>query len=322
MKKSIGYLLFAVVLPLSLAVVALAHTQTISDYIALRNYQPPARIAQIRDDLQLTKTGETLFYVHDPQIVGSDEFSSSCPVREKTIVLGCYYTNTSIFIYDVRDSRAELQGVEEVTAAHEMLHAAYDRLNEDEREEIVALLEIEYTKLSDESKVKQNIDEYGAQGDVVVRNELHSIIGTEVPMLDPELEEYYSRYFENRNVVVEIAEGYSEVFRSLERQIDVYDAQLTQMSQEIDSFEDSIETYQRDLSRRSDELDQLRDNPEEYNEKVDEYNAVVAEYNSLIQAYKTKIEEYNDVVKQRNSISAEQRSLYDAIDANAKDVEG
>lgn len=321
MKKAFSYLLFAVVLPVSVVAVTLTHYQTISDYIALRNYQPPARIAQIRDDLQLTKTGETLFYVHDPQIVSSDVFSTSCPVREKTIVLGCYYTNTSIFIYDVQDSRAELQGVEEVTAAHEMLHAAYDRLNENERKEVVALLEIEYSKLSDDSRVKQNIDEYGPQGDTVVQNELHSIIGTEIADISDELEEYYTRYFEDRQVVVTIAENYAEVFRDLERQIEEYDSELSVLAESIDEEESIIRDYQEELRNRAAELEMLEDNPSQYNQRVGSYNAVVNVYNATVESYKLLINQYNDLVNKRNDISAEQRTLYDAIDARVETKE-
>ncbi len=50
---------------------------------------------------------------------------------KRNAILGCYNPSSrDIYIYNVTNS--ELDGVKEVTAAHEMLHAAWERLSESE----------------------------------------------------------------------------------------------------------------------------------------------------------------------------------------------
>ena len=54
-------------------------------------------------------------------------------------MLGCYHSNQDgIFLYNVQDAR--LAGVQQVTAAHEMLHAAYDRLSTKDKNYVDGLL--------------------------------------------------------------------------------------------------------------------------------------------------------------------------------------
>lgn len=320
-KKTGGLLFVTLVLPLALFIIGAWQYQNISDFLRLVDYEPSPRIAEIRNDIRLTDQGEKLFYVHDPQVVDSSNFNMSCPVYEETIVLGCYFTNSSIYIFDVEDSRPELQGVEEVTAAHELLHAAYDRLTTSEKKWLDDLLTNVYNSLPQDSPIRKNIDEYRKQGEDVVKNELHSIIGTEVAEIPDELENYYARYFEDRSVIVSIAQSYSDVFRSLEKQIESYDSTLQRLSQEISDLENSITSRRVQLDNLAAQLDKLRESPNLYNQKVGEYNSLVRSYNTTVEEYKETINEYNEIVKKRNEISAEQRTLYDAIDARAEEVE-
>ena len=118
-----------------------------------------------------------------------------------------------------------------------------------------------------------------------------------------------------------IAESYAEVFRELERQIEEYDSELSALAASIDEEESIIGDYQEDLRRRAAELEMLEDSPSQYNQRVGSYNAVVNEYNSVVESYKRLIAQYNDLVNKRNTISAEQRTLYDAIDARVETKE-
>lgn len=312
--------LFLVVALIGAIVFVFLNIQKIRDYITLYGYTPSADIATIRNDLRLTAVGETIFYVNDPQIVDKTVFTNVCPTYEATIVLGCYHSSNEIYIFDIEDSQVDLQGVEEVTAAHELLHAAYDRLSEKEKAEINEKLLAVYNSLDDSSDIKKNIDDYRKQGDDVVPNEMHSIIGTEVYDLPEDLEEYYARYFEDRKIIVDIAEQYADVFRSLERQIETYDKQLRTLTSDIDDLEKEIGAYKSQLSAQSQELDSLRDDPQAFNSKVGAYNNTVRAYNTTVEEYKNKISSYNGIVKKRNDISAQQTSLYDAIDANSEEV--
>src|SRR5438045_4204235 len=101
--------------------------QNVYDWWRLRNYVVPSNVAALADDTTMDPLARKIFYVAHPALQERDTFRANCTVDEKTIVLGCYRSGIGIFVYDVNDPR--LNGILQVTAAHEMLHAAYERLN-------------------------------------------------------------------------------------------------------------------------------------------------------------------------------------------------
>jgi hypothetical protein len=109
-------------------VVAIANVQAIEDWWNLRGYSPPAEIAKLAAEDTMTPKAQRLFYVNHPQLISDKaQFRQACPLSEQTIVLGCYYhiqgsIKEGIALSDITDNR--LNGVEEVTAAHETLHSA------------------------------------------------------------------------------------------------------------------------------------------------------------------------------------------------------
>src|SRR5688572_27672169 len=78
----------------------------------------------------LNRRGRKLFAGTDPVIREKADFGDDCPLPEAddTFVLGCYddFTNK---IAVIRVERLDLFGVMPVTAAHELLHAAYAGLD-------------------------------------------------------------------------------------------------------------------------------------------------------------------------------------------------
>ena len=103
--------------------------QAVVDWWRLSQYKPSAAVKQLADNDTMIGRGRDLFYISDPQIQDSAAFNKACKNEgEKTIVLGCYKLQ-DIYLYNVTDAR--FNGVKEVTAAHEMLHAAYERLSGD-----------------------------------------------------------------------------------------------------------------------------------------------------------------------------------------------
>ena len=222
-----GVLTVAVV---SGSIAAAYYRQEISDWLELRSYEPTAEIAQLAVDSKLNDEGTRLFYLQDPELLTKENFAGKCSTSEETIVLGCYITDTKIYVFDVDDER--LEGVEEVTAAHEMLHAAYDRLSDEERNRIDAITDEFYANTSDERLIK-SIESYRSRDPSVVPNELHSILGTEIREIPQELEQYYSQYFTNRSDLVSIAEAYENEFTKLEERIDKLDSELDSLESEI-----------------------------------------------------------------------------------------
>lgn len=292
--------------------------QEILDWWRLRDYEPSSDIVRLATDSSFSDYGRRLFYVHYPELLDKPNFEGKCSVTEETIVLGCYITHSKIYVFDVEDDR--LEGVEEVTAAHEMLHAAYDRLADDERRRIGALLKDFFATVTDERLIK-TVDSYTERDPAIVTNELHSIVGTEVRELPTELEDYYSQYFLDRLAIVSQAEGYSQEFITLEEQIEAYDEQLKNIETEIEALESDIAQLNQALNTEKARLQSLRNDPEAYNLAVPGFNEQVRAYNEQVQALRAKIESYNAIVAERNLIALEERELVEAIDTRILETE-
>ena len=144
----------------------------ILDYIAAKNYKPTADITQIVQRIKPTDTGKTIFYASNPQVEDSAEFNGNCKNSEgDSAVLGCYRAE-KIHVYNVVNSK--LDGVKDVTAAHELLHAIWQRMSKEERTRIGSLLETEYekNKTPEFEKLMQSYDKT-EPGEKI--NELHSL---------------------------------------------------------------------------------------------------------------------------------------------------
>lgn len=305
---------------LVIAVVALAWFQryNINDWVKLRNYNPPAKVAKIADQDTMTEYGRKLFYVNHPDFEDKTNFSDNCPTQEKTIVLGCYIRNKGIFLFTVTDKR--LNGVEQVTAAHEMLHAAYDRLDVKEKAHVDSLINKAYSKVTDE-RIKNTVESY-RKSDADVTNELHSILGTEVRNLPTELEQYYSRYFNNREAVVAYSEKYESQFTSRQLQVADYDHKLQQSRLLIDAKQQDVEQLGNSINQQRQQLDSYLNNNQtaEYNARVNDFNSQVSAYNSQVQALRTLINDYNATVVARNKIALEESNLAKSIDSRPQSI--
>lgn len=290
------------------------------DWWILRGYDPPAAIEQLAIDTTMTDLGQRYFYVYQPELLGRDMFRQRCTVAEKSIVLGCYVTRQGIYIFDVTDE--QLTGIRQVTAAHEMLHVAYERLSADEQRRIDRLnLEV-FDQLEDE-RVKRTIDAYRQRDPAIVANELHSILPTEVRELTPELEAYYAQYFEDRLQVVAFAEQYADVFESARDRVDSLDQQLRDKRQEIDSLEANLDTQAAVLEQDRSRLNQLLadDDITAYNNGVDAFNRNVNIYNTLVNQLQELIDRYNALVAERNQAIVAYESLTESIDSGPPPID-
>ncbi|MDB5164060.1 MAG: hypothetical protein JWS12_678 [Candidatus Saccharibacteria bacterium] len=303
---------------LFLAVLAgfLWQRQNIFDWWRLRNYQAPARVASLAADTTMSGYGQKLFYVNHPDIESNKTiFNQHCSVSEQTIVLGCFVSGQGIYLYDVTDSR--LSGVEQVTAAHEMLHAAYDRFSRSDKDKLNAELLAVYNSSTDE-RLKSVIEQYRKRDSSVVPNELHSILGTEVRTLTPELETHYKQFFSDRAKIVGYAEQYQAVFTERKNQILKYDQQLTALKNQIDGLESQLTSTEQSLSADRKRLDSLLASGQydSYNSGVASFNDKVKQYNSGVARDKQLVAQYNSVVSARNAIALEEQELVKAIDSH------
>src|SRR5665811_664649 len=100
-------------------------------------YTPSAEVADISQRADFSEKGKFYLYTSHAIIDNAQDFNNNCQRKEqKNAILGCYSTSR-IYIYDV--NYAELDGIKEVTAAHEMLHAVWDRQSSDEQARLCLL---------------------------------------------------------------------------------------------------------------------------------------------------------------------------------------
>lgn len=190
----------------------LLNRQYIVDQWVVWNFKPDAVVVALEDNIALSDKGAFYFYAAQPVLTGAEQFNEICPRQEKdSPILGCY-TENKIAIFDITNPK--LEGIEEVTAAHEMLHVVWERTGSGERERIGGLLRAAYGQVMND-QLKQRMEYYERTQPGEFENELHSILATEIRSLSPELEAYYAQYFADRAKVVGYYEQYDGVFREL-----------------------------------------------------------------------------------------------------------
>ena len=300
----IGFLV-ALFLVLVVALLTWSQRQAIYDWSRLRDYEPPDQIAQLAFDTTMNNSARQLFYVHHPQLNDREDFNANCSgFGEHTIVLGCYVSHQGIYLFDIDDPR--LQGVEQVTAAHEMLHAAYDRLSTSERTHVNDLTEEAFATVADE-RVKQSIANYRKREPGVVPNELHSIIATEVRNIPPELEAYYKKYFTDRSAIVAFSEKYESLLTARQNKASSLEVQIAGLKQEIEQLEATLATQQRNLER---DRPTVNTQPE-----ITAFNARVITYNHDVRTLNNMISQYNALIKEYKEVALEAQDLYKALDS-------
>ena len=301
---------------IALLLVVYFNAQALEDWWRLRGYNPPAAIASLAVQDDMTAYAKHVFYVNHPDLESSaGQFRSDCGASEKTIILGCYHSDQDgIFLYDVQDPR--LNGVEQVTAAHEMLHAAYDRLSSQDKNYVDNLLLDYYHHDLRDQRIIDTINTYKQSEPNDVVNEMHSVFGTGIANLPPPLETYYQRYFSNRQQVAAYANAYEGEFTSRQDQIQADDAQLAKMKTNINTEESDLRAELSQINSDRAQLDGLRSSGQiaQYNASVAGFNSEVDNYNNGVGKLRSDIAAYNQLVGSRNAVATDLASLSQALD--------
>lgn len=294
--------------------------QYIYDEWQLVRYDPPAEVIRYADQTTMTNVARRSFYVNHPALKDRGNFAQFCTnATEETVVLGCYLSpQRGIYLLNVENT--ELEGIEQVTAAHEMLHAQYDRLDTAERQRIDKLLQNYYDNDLKDETIRKTIDGYRTSEPKSVINEMHSIIGSQVANLPAELETYYAQYFTDRSTVIEFYGRYDAAFSKRQAQIKQYDERLISGKKAISVLQSDIERQSSALAARRQRLnaDRSSGDTSSYNNGVSAYNSSVNSYNYDLARLKIQIRDYNLLVEQRNAIAFEEQELVKSITAPAQ----
>lgn len=253
----------------------------------------PAAIADIMAKASMSEQARRLFLEADPKIESKAELQRSCRNTSSVHTLGCFTairrcelganpSNCSVEnrIHLLRIERADLKDLMYVSAAHEMLHAAYEAMAPADRAQLNSHLQSALPGL-DQCRLSANLAAYsGLVGDERL-SELHSILGTEFPSLPSALQAHYSRYLVDRQSVVQ-----------------AHDRTLGGREQEICGLRARLDQLEARIAGLRAQLRRLRSsgNVRAYNAQVPSFNAEVNTYNRLVTTHNTKVREYNELL--------------------------
>ncbi|SFA96650.1 hypothetical protein [Cellulomonas marina] len=177
---------------------------------------PSAEVAALADEAHLSTEGRELFVAARPELLDAATFvgrrsdgtgtdPGADPGAPSGVAVGCYQRGAqdSIVLYRPADER--LRGSVVETAAHETLHAGWERLGDEERARLVPLLEAALAAVPAEDRLHAQLA--GSVGDRPESRptELFAYLGMQAWReggLDPALEAAWGRFVEDRAALV------------------------------------------------------------------------------------------------------------------------
>lgn len=318
--RNIASKIIALMAVISIAVGGFFYGQTAFDTYRASTFAPPAAVAAVEGSIKLTPTAQRTFRATQPAIEASDQFNAHCKSTERTAaILGCYYGD-KIYLFDVENP--ELAGAKEVTAAHELLHAQYARLNIFERPKVDAMIKKAYQKVKNEPEIAKAMEYYREAEPGAELDELHSIIGTTIGELDSDLEQYYARYFTDRASIVAKNQAYTAVFTRVNVRAEALQSKLQSAAKQI---KQDVEAYQSDLSQINADINSFNERARsgEFSSQADftvarsalqqRISAINARQSSL----NSRIKAYNDDVATLKSLAVKADQLNQSINGVA-----
>jgi hypothetical protein len=212
----------AIIICATLILLSAATSPPVLEQVSLSLANP--EMIEVANEAGMNEAAQQLFMRQRPELLPDVYDVCSGWFDDSTMATdGCYVTE-SHRIY-IRSMPEQLKGFEYSIAAHEMLHAAYEKLNGTERERIDKLLE-EYADTLNDTELEERLQWYEDDMPGSTKSELHSIIPTEFETLPAELERYYDRYFSDRQRVVKHDQQAQAVFTDMEKKLEEFDKRI------------------------------------------------------------------------------------------------
>ena len=300
------------IITIAIVIIGIRFARDLQDWHQLLRYQAPLQVAQLADNTTMTDTARKFFYLNQPTIEPRKSANNLCKSTEHTVVLGCYVVGKGIFLQKVSDPR--LQGVMEVTAAHETLHVAYQRMSLFEQTQLNKLLQAAFEQLQN-PRIQRLIEAYREQDETSVNTELHSILGTEVRNLPPGLEEHYRQYFTDRSKIVALSERYEGVFTALKSRGKTLNQELVKSKSAMEQLRAQVKSEGEIVEEERSSIQGSMSNTSiaAYNFRIANYNDRVQNYRHLVERLQAQTDAYNQLVNEYNSLTLEEKSLIDSL---------
>lgn len=298
-------------------IVIVLNRQWIYDYVRGLSYEPSNEMSRIREDLRLTEQGEFLFNAAQPVLSESEEFNEKCRLilDMEVAVLGCY-TGGNIYVYDITDK--SLDGIRELTAAHELLHAVFARMSETEKEGLKS--DLEQVRKENADVLDEDLNTYSSDEQF---EELYVRAGTEVADLPSALEEHYAEIFTDQDLIVSFYNGYIAVFKENKAKIEALGGELSNLNAIIEEKKSVYEQESAGLNSEIiefnscvesgdcfDSLEAFRARRNQLMLRQENLNGLYIEINNLVDTYNNKVAEYNSYVLEGKKLN----SLINSVD--------
>ena len=301
-----------------------ANFQIIRDKINILQNPLSENIAAISENVGINDKGKNMLQASLAQLNDRETFNKNCPIREsQAILLGCY-TKQRIYIFNVTDER--ISGITGVITAHEMLHAAYERLSVSERTNVNRMLQKELSNIENEEIIDiMKVYEKTEPGQEF--NELHSLIATEEKNISNELENYYKKYFNDREKAVSAYEKYQKVFDDLDERAEILQDKMESKKAIIDEnefkYKTKIELLDEDVQQFNICANTINcfASQAEFENRRAELVAHQEELAKLLKLINSQIEDYNSNVNDLNALGIEANELNKNLNSKAREID-
>lgn len=221
----------------------------VEDFWLGLTYEPTSEETSLREELELTNHGERILKATKLQLEDSTDFNQHCLNDNREVsLLGCY-TDGSIYVYKITDD--QLAAANKVTAAHELLHAAWERMNFWERTWVEELLDQVYD--DNQAWFDEELTYYDEEDRL---EEIYTRAGTKLADLPEELERHYAKYFKNRAKIVQFYQDYEAPFLALQLEMEELAEQIERIGTEIEA---ERETYYGEVEKLNREIMSFND---------------------------------------------------------------
>ena len=309
---------------------AVDNHQWLSDRAISLQFTASDELASYAARAQLTAEAEVYFYASRPEVVPAIEFDNYCSRSEPGIgVLGCYRLGEQrIYLFDVTDQR--LEAMEPVIAAHEMLHAVWDRFSDAKKDELAVMLEESFAALPDDHPLRERIQSYEDIDPNSRIPELYALMGTEVDTLGEQLEAHYATYFVDRRAVVALAEEVYGIFAGFDQELQGLVSELEDRLADIDArkaqYELEADILGADIAIYNDRVSRYNDGEDvDGAEGFDDERVELTERQNALRADRVVIErlidEYNALLDELNVLNQELTELNQGINIDLEQQE-
>jgi hypothetical protein len=306
---------------------AATNSRFVADRVTALTIEIDPVVLEYARQAALTEEAVLLLRASQTQVVPAGEFDTFCTSREAGIgVLGCYrHGEGRIYLYDVVYD--DLAPIEPVVAAHEMLHAAWDRMSAAEHDALAPLLEESFAALESDHELVERIAAYEAADPRSRIPELYAIVGTELTDIPEALERHYARWFVDRSASTALTARVSAVFADFQARLLALRDELTELSERIASEQSTYDADAAVLQADIAVFNVRAQQPGGYTSRSEfesDRDALVARQNALtdrLEATNSLIAQHNELLIELEALNAEADTLNRSINVTLTPIE-